>query len=53
MEEKNEVEKASSMDEIVQALISLKGRPFPTEERMFAGDLPKSMINRFEWLEED
>ena len=56
MEEKKEketVEKVSSMDEIIQALISLKGRPFPTDDRLFVGDIPKSMINRFDWLEAD
>ena len=57
MEEKNEKDLANGTDFeklIYKAFVEMKGTPLPTDDgRLFCGDIPKSMINRFDWLEAD
>ena len=53
MEEKNE--KAFSPEELamIKVFESLKGTPLSLDERIFVGDIPKRMVNRFGDFEED
>ena len=39
------------LDKILISIFSSKWDPLPTDDRLFVGDIPKQLINRFDWLE--
>lgn len=47
-ENEKKTEHISYEDQLVQAFLSLKGKPLPTDTEMFLGDMPSKMPDRFE-----